>query len=453
MRNVWTIALKDLRLLWRDKWGMFWVLAFPLMMAVFLGSLMSGMGQQSPMRIAVLDEDQSELSKSFVAKLKESSAVEVQERQAPLKVAQSKEKPENSSDKKNDSGAANAEDIAPLELLRREVQSGRLPAYVRIKDGFGETGLIPSAGLIEIGVDPGREVESGLLQGVVMEAAFAPFQDMFSQPAKMKGQATKWLDELDKTEDWPADKQAELTALKTLLRSYDSFADFMDDEVFRGSSPLGIGKPDIQKIAGQRDGPLSGYEISFPQSITWGIFGCVSAFAMSLVTERVFGTYLRLRVAPITRAEILAGKGMACFLACALVSVVMLALARVVFGVRVLDPLKLTVAIASASACFVGLMMFASVMGRTERAVAGSVWAIIMPLAMLGGSMVPQFVMPRWMQTIGSVSPVKWTIRSFEGAIWRDLPWSEMLTASGILVGMGAVLYAIGLAILLKYDA
>jgi ABC-2 type transport system permease protein len=227
----------------------------------------------------------------------------------------------------------------------------------------------------------------------------------------------------------------------------------MDDEVFRGNSPIGIGKPETLKIAGQRDGPLSGYEISFPQSITWGIFGCVSAFAMSLVTERVYGTYLRLRVSPITRAEILAGKGMACFLACAIVSVVMLALGRVAFGVRVLDPLKLAVAIAAASACFVGLMMLASVMGRTERAVAGSVWAIIMPLAMLGGSMVPQFVMPRWMQTVGGVSPVKWTIRSFEGAIWRDLPWSEMLAASGILVGMGAVMYAIGLAILLKYDA
>ena len=57
------------------------------------------------------------------------------------------------------------------------------------------------------------------------------------------------------------------------------------------------------------------------------------------------------------------------------------------------------------------------------------------------------------MQTAGSVSPVKWMIRSFEGAIWRDLPWSEMLSASGILLAMGAVFYLIGLAILLKYDA
>ncbi len=227
----------------------------------------------------------------------------------------------------------------------------------------------------------------------------------------------------------------------------------MDDETIKSNSPMAAGELDIVKVTGRRDRPISGYEISFPQSISWGIFGCVSAFSMSLVTERVFGTYLRLRVSPVTRGEILAGKGLACFLACAMVSAFLLALGGVAFGVRVLDPVKLVVAIAASSACFVGLMMFTSVLGRTERAVAGSVWAIMMPLAMLGGSMVPQIAMPRWMQTAGSVSPVKWMIRSFEGAIWRDLPWSEMLIASGIMLAMGAVFYTIGLMILLKYDA
>lgn len=430
MRNIFTIAKKDLWLLWRDKFGMFWVLIFPLMMAVFFGSLMGSMQQQSPVRIAVIDEDQTDLSKSFIAKLKESTAVEVVDRPGE---------------------AVDATDA--VESARSDVQAGRIAAYVRVQKGFGETGFVPSAGKIQIGVDPARVVEKGLLEGVIMEAAFAPMQEMFTEPAKTKDQVSKLLTNLDKADDWPADKQTELAALKTLLRSYDNFADFMDDEAVRGNSPMAIGRPETVQVAGRRDRPTSGYEISFPQSITWGIFGCVSAFAMSLVTERVFGTYLRLRASPVTRREILAGKGLACFLACALISVFLLALGWVVFGVRVLDPVKLAVAIAASSACFVGLMMFASVMGRTERAVAGSVWAILMPLAMLGGSMVPQIAMPRWMQTAGSVSPVKWMIRSFEGAIWRDLPWSEMLIASGIMLAMGAVFYVVGLAILLKYDA
>jgi ABC-2 type transport system permease protein len=430
MRNIFTIAMKDLRLLWRDKFSMFWVLAFPLMMAIFFGSLMGSMQQQSPVRISIVDDDQSELSKTFAARLKESEAVEVIELRAEI-----------------------ANQMPPAERAHSDVQTGRIAAYIHLKKGFGESGFMPNAGRIQIGVDAARAVEAGLLKGVVMEAVYAPMRDMFAKPDQMKKQASKWLTDLDEADDWPADKQAELAALKTLLRSYGTFADFMDDETIKSNSPMIGGEPEEVKVTGRRDRPISGYEISFPQSISWGIFGCVSAFAMSLVTERVFGTYLRLRVSPVTRGEILAGKGLACFLACAMVSAFLLALGGVAFGVRVLDPVKLVVAIAASSACFVGLMMFTSVLGRTERAVAGSVWAIMMPLAMLGGSMVPQIAMPRWMQAAGSVSPVKWMIRSFEGAIWRDLPWSEMLIASGIMLAMGTVFYLIGLMILLKYDA
>jgi ABC-2 type transport system permease protein len=441
MRNVFTIAMKDLRLLWRDKFGMFWVLVFPILMAVFFGSLMSGMQQRSPVRITLVDEDQTDLSRSFVEKLKQSTAVAVVELDAQVK-------PSNENAKSDDQ----PQKQQTIDDARGSVRNGRVAAYVRLAQGFGESGIVPNAGKVEIGVDPARLVEAGLLQGVVMEAAYAPMRDMFTQPAKMKSQASKWLSELDDAGDWPADKQGELAALKTLLKSYDSFAEFMGDETLAKNSPFSTGKPEIVEVAGERKGPTTGYEISFPQSITWGIFGCVSAFAMSLVQERILGTYLRLRVAPVTRAEILGGKGMACFLSCCIVSIFLLALGRLAFGIRVLDPLKLAVAIVASSACFVGLMMFTSVLGRTERAVAGSVWAVLMPLAMLGGSMVPQIAMPQWMQTAGSISPVKWTILSLEGAIWRDLPWSEMLNASGILLAMGAVFYAIGLVVLLRYD-
>ncbi len=157
MRRIFTIAMKDLRLLWRDKWGMFWVLAFPLMMAVFFGSLMGSMQQQSPVRISIVDEDQSDLSKSFLAKLKESTAVEVIERRG-----------------------ADGSELATAESARGDVQTGRIAAYIRLHKGFGESGFVPNAGKVEIGVDPARRVEAGLLQGVVMEAVFAPMRDMFS---------------------------------------------------------------------------------------------------------------------------------------------------------------------------------------------------------------------------------------------------------------------------------
>ncbi len=39
------------------------------------------------------------------------------------------------------------------------------------------------------------------------------------------------------------------------------------------------------------------FEISFPQSLAWGLMGCVMAFGASLASERVRGTLTRLQLA------------------------------------------------------------------------------------------------------------------------------------------------------------
>jgi linearmycin/streptolysin S transport system permease protein len=433
MRNIVTIAIKDLLLLWRDRFGMFWVIVFPVMMATFFGSLMGSMNQQSPIRILVADEDNSELSQAFIKKLGESTAVQIV----------------TLGGKKEEGAEKQGVDV---DLARGQVQERNASAYVRIMKGFGETGFIPAAAKVEIGIDPSRRVEAGLLQGVVMEAVYSPIKDMFTNPSSMKKHMASAREQLDKAGDWPIGKEKELVALKTLLSSVDDWAGVLENENFMEGSGMASGKPEVVEVTANEGRPASGYEISFPQSITWGLFGCVSAFAMSVVQERTLGTYLRLRVAPVSKAEILGGKGMACFVSCCIVSIFLLVFGRLAFGVRILDPLKLGVGVVASSLCFVGFMMFASVLGRTERAVAGSVWALIMPMAMLGGSMVPQIAMPEWMIQAGSISPVKWTIQALDGGIWHGISWSALGQTCGVLLLMGAVMYAAGVFILLRYD-
>jgi len=76
-----------------------------------------------------------------------------------------------------------------------------------------------------------------------------------------------------------------------------------------------------------------------------------------------------------------------------------------------------------------------------------------MPLAMLGGGMIPLFVMPAWLQTASNFSPVKWGIYALEGAIWRGLGPGELLTAWGILLAVGVVGFALGVKSLSRQDA
>jgi ABC-2 type transport system permease protein len=98
-------------------------------------------------------------------------------------------------------------------------------------------------------------------------------------------------------------------------------------------------------------------------------------------------------------------------------------------------------------------MMVISTFGRTERAVAGAGWASLLPLAMIGGGMVPLFVMPSWMQDLASASPVKWAILSLEGAIWRDFSTTEMLLPLAILVAVGLLGFGLGLTVMMRRSA
>jgi len=143
---------------------------------------------------------------------------------------------------------------------------------------------------------------------------------------------------------------------------------------------------------------------------------------------------------------------LACFAACLVTLSILMLLGHFIFGVRLGDPWLLLVAILASSFCFVGIMMFVSVIGRTEQAVGGAGWAIFLIMAMAGGGMVPVVMMPSWMLAIGSFSPVKWSVLAIEGAIWRGFAPADMLQPVFILCAVGLVGFIIGTMILARRD-
>ena len=172
--------------------------------------------------------------------------------------------------------------------------------------------------------------------------------------------------------------------------------------------------------------------------------GCAAGFAISLVDERTKGTLVRLRIAPIGRMHILAGKALACGLTTIAAPTVLLLLAVVAFGVRPDSWPLLGVAVVCVALCFVGIMMLLSVLGKTERSAAGIGWAVLIVIAMIGGGTIPLAFMPPWMQPLSHLSPVKWSILAMEGAIWRNFSAAELALPCGILVAVGLLCFTIG---------
>ncbi len=422
MRLIAIMAQKDLRLLWRDKVSLFWVLGFPLIMGLFFGSVFSGSGGGGggTMRIVVTDEVASEFSRDLIAQLDSSLSLTVRR--------------------------------MPADSARERVAKGRLVGHVQITptaDDDAQT-FTPGGGLeLTIGIDPSRQAEAGYLKGLITQAYFTVLQKQFKDPKVTQDWVSKGKSALDTASDLTPQQR---DVLSNLFTGLEGLSTQFDSSMLTEASPFGSPPITVTDVQVNREGPRSAYEISFPQAMIWALIGVTATFAMTIVQERTRGTFLRLRLAPMSRAHVLAGKGLACFTASIVVCAFLIVFGQVTLGVRVMNYTGLAIALVAASICFVGLMMMVSAMGRSEQAVAGASWSVLLLSSMTGGGMIPLVVLPGWMQTVSHISPVKWSILGFEASIWRGYTTPELLPIAGLLIAIGAVAFGIGVFLLNRRD-
>ena len=79
-RVAWQLARKDLRIFFRDRTGMLLGFALPIALVGIFGFIMGALGgsqrnEMSPIEVAVLDEDVSPASATFVQALRDSPSI------------------------------------------------------------------------------------------------------------------------------------------------------------------------------------------------------------------------------------------------------------------------------------------------------------------------------------------------------------------------------------------
>jgi ABC-2 type transport system permease protein len=410
MSAVLALALKDLKLLVRVRSALFFTVGWPLLVAIFFGLLFGGQNRSTPpLRIAVADDDGTPESKAFGDALATKQGFDV------VRVPRAE----------------------AVDLVRR----GQRVAAVGLSRGFGEASgrmFYGAPPVVDLLIDPSRQAETAMLQGLLVEQASRRMQTMLASPAESRRMIAGSM------QDAASAPSEEAGRLRRFLTELDTFLEAQPattDGNRPAWQPLEVR---VQSIARERTGPRSGFDVTFPQGMMWGIIGCMMSFAVSIAVERSQGTLTRLRMSPVPAWTLLAGKALACWITILVVQALLLAVGVTIFGLRVGSPALFAIAALVAPAAFVGLMMLVASFGENEQAASGAGWALMMPLAMLGGAMVPLIVMPAWMVSASHLSPIKWAILAYEGAIWRGFTAADIFLPVAILLTVGAVAFALG---------
>ena len=184
----------------------------------------------------------------------------------------------------------------------------------------------------------------------------------------------------------------------------------------------------------------------------FGVFFISQQLASSILEEKKTGAFRRLLVAPMSRATILLGK-LTPFLIVNLIQIALmfavgvfilplLSMPRLELGAHP-EGLLLISLVVSLAATGLGLML--SALAKTAEQIGGLGSLLVITLAALGGVMVPRFVMPNFMQTLGLITPHAWALMAYQDILMRGYSLAQILPECAALMGFAAVFFGVAL--------
>jgi ABC-2 type transport system permease protein len=177
--------------------------------------------------------------------------------------------------------------------------------------------------------------------------------------------------------------------------------------------------------------------------VLFSLFAAIHG-ALTLVDERRAGISDRILAGRSGIGPVVTGKLLFLIVQGAAQAAVIFATAQVVYGVAVTEHFGLwLVTTAAAATASGGLALGLVALCRTREQAQMLSTFVILILAAVGGSMVPRFLMPPWLQSIGWFTPHAWVIEAYQGLLWRDAGAADLYKPWFVLILIGAVGFAV----------
>lgn len=168
----------------------------------------------------------------------------------------------------------------------------------------------------------------------------------------------------------------------------------------------------------------------------------ISLMSMAVVREREIGTLEQLIVTPIKNYQLILGKLIPFTLIGFVVLIIVMIIMTQWFGIEVRgNKLFLLFTALLFVLSNLGIGLFISTVSKTQQqAMMASVFAIMMPMIYLSGFAFPIENMPKAVQYITYVIPLKYFIIIIRGIVLKGIGFSSLWPETLILFGMGVTL-------------
>jgi ABC-2 type transport system permease protein len=397
----------------RDRVAQALTFLLPIIFFSIFATVFGNQGQNSTarIRIAVVDEDGSELSRRIVQGLGQEKSLRVRT-------------------------TVDAEGKgAPLDRTTGEqlVRNGDVPVAVILPKGLGDTAAAfgPSNGAVRVKLladvsDPvAPQMVNGLLQKVSMTAA----PDLMMQGG-MK-QFERYAGTLT-----PQQRAAVDSWLPQMKPAGSTGGTASGDQAFG----IGVDTVDVMR-QGRSESLISFYAAGV--GVMFLLFS-VSGASGSLLDEMDTGTLDRVLSTRLGMSGLLTAKWIFITLLGVLQLTVMFVWGRIAFGLeleRHLPGFFVMTAFTAAAAAGFGLML--ATLARTRAQLSGMGTIIILTMSALGGSMFPRFLMSDTMQKVGLLTFNAWALDGYLKVFWRDAPIAALWPQVLVLTVLTAVFLAL----------
>ena len=404
------IGIKDLKLIFRDRAALIFMLLAPFLLTIGMGFVTGrfsgGSSGLSDIPVVIVNLDNDQLGNALADVFSSEELADLME-------------PSESSDP---------------EAARQLIDDDQAAAAVIIPEGFTRS-IIPSeettfdesvieseAVQIEVYVNPSRPTSAGVVKAIV---------DEFISRVE-EGRTSGMTTILQLVASGLIAGENAATEAHTILQNMDE------------TEPAAITLKSSQEGAEAVEFDILAYMA--PGMALLFLMYTVSYGGRSILAERSQGTLPRLLVSPTSAAQVLGGKVLGIFLTgVAQVGILILA-SSVFFGVKWGDALGVTVLILAAVFGATGWGMLITALARSQAQVGSIGSALMLIFGILGGSFINLDQMPSILRMISKITPNAWGLDGFTTlALGGTLPsLVEPITA---LLIMGAVLF--GIAVIL----